>query len=100
MLFQTIQQTARPNEFGSQDAKCYENGEPAGPGGHNHDDTDGQQRKPKEDLEDSLGLLECLDQQRTLQNPLGRRWYPPAADGTQLFRRHILRCGMGWLRRN
>ncbi len=60
LLFQVIEEAARPDEFGREDAERQNNREPARAGSHDHDDPQGEQSEPEENLQEPLRLLERL----------------------------------------
>ena len=63
LLFQPVEQSPRPDEFRGQQAERKQDRQPAGAGGHDHDDSDRKQSEPEENLQEPLRLLERLNQQ-------------------------------------
>ena len=65
LLFQSIQQTPRPDELRCKYAQREHDGQNARPGGDDHQHTNQQERKSDEDLEEAPGLLKCLNDHST-----------------------------------
>jgi hypothetical protein len=65
LLFQAIEQASRPDEFGCQNAQREHDGKPTRPGSSDHDDSQCEQREPDEHFNETLGLLERLDQHQS-----------------------------------
>jgi hypothetical protein len=57
LLLHAVEQAARPDEFGGQDAQRQHNREPTGAGRDDHQDSQSEQGEPEENLQEALRLL-------------------------------------------
>ena len=84
LLIHMVEDAARPDELRCQETEPESDRELPGPGGDEHDDTQSKQREPKEDLQEALGLLECLKEHRL---------NPSQATSSTTTAIQLLRCG-------
>jgi len=57
LLLHTIEQPARPDELGSEDAEPQQDGQPAWAGSDHHNGAEKKQRETENNLQDALCLL-------------------------------------------